>query len=204
MSSILNARPDGAAVATLLERMGEHVAAARDREARAQAAVTGLRSLPSVLGVGLVLEGGGRCWAGEGTESSPPPGAHRVGCSLQVDGRASGELTLWCRGTELEPVVGLVLRSAAPWLALVLGPPQARGAYREELRERLTRAQGVWRLTQRQVQVLSFVARGDANKEIAATLRCAERTVEIHVTELLKKSGSSGRAMLTARFWSEL
>jgi DNA-binding NarL/FixJ family response regulator len=127
-----------------------------------------------------------------------------VGCSLQLEGRASGELTVWCRPPEAEPVVGLVLRAVASWLAVALAPPPSRGDAREEHRARLARAQAAWRLTQRQAQVLAFVVRGDANKEIAAALKCAERTVEIHVTELLRKSGSSGRAMLAARFWSEL
>ncbi|MEN9797264.1 MAG: hypothetical protein RL653_960 [Pseudomonadota bacterium] len=204
MSSILHARSDESAVATLLERMGANVSAAQDREARAQAAVEVLLPLPGVLAVGLVLPGGGGQWTGEGSADAPPAGAHRVGCSLQVEGRAAGELTLWCRGPGLDPLVGLVLRAAAPWLGLVLEQPRARGGDREEIRQRLARAQATWRLTQRQVEVLSFVARGDANKQIAATLRCAERTVEIHVTELLRKSGSSGRAMLAARFWSEL
>jgi DNA-binding NarL/FixJ family response regulator len=60
-----------------------------------------------------------------------------------------------------------------------------------------------WALTSRQVEVLSLLARGLANKSIAAALGCAEVTVELHVTALLHKFGVDCRAALVARFWTE-
>jgi DNA-binding NarL/FixJ family response regulator len=59
-----------------------------------------------------------------------------------------------------------------------------------------------WALTPRQREVLEMLARGASNREIAARIRCAERTVELHVTALLRKSGCDSRARLVAEFWT--
>jgi DNA-binding NarL/FixJ family response regulator len=61
-----------------------------------------------------------------------------------------------------------------------------------------------WGLSARQTQVLSLLARGSANKTIAATLGCTEATIEIHVTAILRKVDADNRAELVARFWTEL
>jgi DNA-binding CsgD family transcriptional regulator len=58
-------------------------------------------------------------------------------------------------------------------------------------------------LTERQTGVLSEVIRGRSNKEVATALGCSERTVEVHVGLLMKKSGFTSRAELIARFWSQ-
>jgi DNA-binding NarL/FixJ family response regulator len=56
-------------------------------------------------------------------------------------------------------------------------------------------------LSDREVAVLQHIARGAANKEIAAELRIAEGTVKNHVTSILDKLGVSDRtqAALKAR-----
>jgi DNA-binding CsgD family transcriptional regulator/PAS domain-containing protein len=69
---------------------------------------------------------------------------------------------------------------------------------------RLAMAAARWELSRRQVEVLSCLARGMANKSIAEVLGCAPSTVEVHVSQLLERSGSESRAQLVARFWSEL
>lgn len=48
-------------------------------------------------------------------------------------------------------------------------------------------------LTEREVQVLSFVARGMANKDIAHRLGTASGTVKMHVQNILSKLGASDR-----------
>jgi DNA-binding CsgD family transcriptional regulator len=60
-------------------------------------------------------------------------------------------------------------------------------------------AQAKWRLSVRQTRVLELVTNGASNKEIAATLACAEATVENHVTELFRRSGARSRAGLVGR-----
>lgn len=54
-------------------------------------------------------------------------------------------------------------------------------------------------LTPRETEVAALVLRGISNKCIAARLGCAQRTVEIHVSRLLAKSGTDSRAEFTAR-----
>lgn len=60
-----------------------------------------------------------------------------------------------------------------------------------------------WGLTPRERDVLVHLTAGLQNKDIAAQLGCAPRTVEIHVTHILRKSGTSGRTELVARVLGE-
>jgi len=52
------------------------------------------------------------------------------------------------------------------------------------------------RLTTQECRVLELLRRGDANKEIAHELQCSVRTVEFHVSNLMRKSGESSRLKL--------
>lgn len=75
---------------------------------------------------------------------------------------------------------------------------RGRGA---ERRQRLARAAAAWELTPRQAEVLAHIADGASNLEIAQALGCALRTVEIHVSAVLAKSGCERRAEVAARLW---
>jgi DNA-binding CsgD family transcriptional regulator len=57
----------------------------------------------------------------------------------------------------------------------------------------------VYGLTPRERAVLEQLARGLANKEIAATLRCTVKTIEAHVTSMLRKMRAESRAEILAR-----
>jgi DNA-binding CsgD family transcriptional regulator len=57
-------------------------------------------------------------------------------------------------------------------------------------------------LTPRESQVLARLVQGDSNPAIAASLACTVRTVEFHVTNLLKKTGHVSRAALSAAVWA--
>lgn len=48
-------------------------------------------------------------------------------------------------------------------------------------------------LTKRELQVLQWLASGITTKEIATNLQIAERTVEFHITNILRKLGTKGR-----------
>lgn len=63
---------------------------------------------------------------------------------------------------------------------------------------RALRAAEQWELTARQTDVLVHLARACSNKEIAARLQCAERTVEVHVSAILQRSGCDSRAAVIA------
>jgi DNA-binding CsgD family transcriptional regulator len=53
-----------------------------------------------------------------------------------------------------------------------------------------------WRITVREQQILSQICVGSSNKEIALALGCALKTVECHVTSLLRKVGVESRLQL--------
>ena len=52
--------------------------------------------------------------------------------------------------------------------------------------------------------MLSGLARGLSNKALVEELGCSVKTVETHITELLKRSGADSRLALVATFWREL
>ena len=81
---------------------------------------------------------------------------------------------------------------------LAIGPPS-----RADRAPRAAALATRWGLTAAQRRVLEFVATGASNKAVAASLRCAEATIEFHVTALLAKAECESRAALVARFWSE-
>jgi DNA-binding CsgD family transcriptional regulator len=58
-----------------------------------------------------------------------------------------------------------------------------------------------WGLTPRQAQVLALLAEGKGNKTIAATLGCAESTVELHVTAILERAQVATRAEVIVAVW---
>lgn len=69
--------------------------------------------------------------------------------------------------------------------------------------QRLERVCSRHALTPRQTEVLRMLVRGASNRVIAATLDCAERTVEIHVTAILSKLGVESRAAALARVYAD-
>jgi DNA-binding NarL/FixJ family response regulator len=53
--------------------------------------------------------------------------------------------------------------------------------------------QSIERLTKREQEVLALLARGDTNRQIADALSIAEKTVSVHVSNLLSKLGLASR-----------
>jgi DNA-binding NarL/FixJ family response regulator len=54
-------------------------------------------------------------------------------------------------------------------------------------------------LTERESEVAERIACGMANKEISAALGCSLKTVEFHVTNVLRKAGVSSRLELVCK-----
>jgi DNA-binding CsgD family transcriptional regulator len=79
------------------------------------------------------------------------------------------------------------------WQQARAGPAVPDEAFEEQL-GRMDR----FGVTRRERQVATLVARGLSNKEVAAELGCTVRTIEVHVTRLLRKSGMSSRSRLIA------
>ena len=70
----------------------------------------------------------------------------------------------------------------------------ALGKWLQRHRGRTRLAEGDHGLTQRQRQILTLIAAGRTDKEIARTIGIAETTVHKHVSRLLKRTGASNRA----------
>lgn len=73
---------------------------------------------------------------------------------------------------------------------------------KSDLSQHVAAAAERWTLTPRQREVLQLLVRGSTNKEIAVALGCQEGTVEVHVSQTLRKSKASNRAELVSRVLS--
>ena len=115
--------------------------------------------------------------------------------------------TVYVRGMLAMGVLGYVLKDEAPetvvtavravadgqtWLSPAI---QARVAAR-----RVTRGKADV-LTERELEVVRLLADGRTNKEIARRLDVTEKTVEFHVSKVLKKLGATSR--LEAAVWAK-
>lgn len=58
-----------------------------------------------------------------------------------------------------------------------------------------------WQLTPRESQVLALLVKGRTNKEIAAALGGSVRTIELHVSRVIAKSGCGSRSQVVAEYW---
>ena len=83
-------------------------------------------------------------------------------------------------------------------------PPHAFVVQRKSptLRQRAALFGRRYGLSPRQVEVLVGLVEGRTNKEIAAALDIQEKTVELHVTAILRKTGAEKRSELITAFWA--
>jgi DNA-binding NarL/FixJ family response regulator len=61
-----------------------------------------------------------------------------------------------------------------------------------------------WKLTGQEAKVFANLVTGDSNRQIAAKIGCAERTVELHVTHILQRLDVESRNAAIAKFWTQL
>ncbi len=66
---------------------------------------------------------------------------------------------------------------------------------------RLSQVGAAWGLTLREQQVLGLLLRGLGNDDIARELSCAVRTIEVHMTHVMKKAGVESRLALVVAVW---
>ncbi len=71
--------------------------------------------------------------------------------------------------------------------------PAIAGKVLDRFAELSRQAQGVEALSERELEVLKLVAKGAANKEIAAELTITESTVKTHIQTIFQKLGVSDR-----------
>jgi non-specific serine/threonine protein kinase len=74
----------------------------------------------------------------------------------------------------------------------------ARRALEELTQASATAAPGSSMFTRREHEVVGLLARGATNRQIAEALVVAERTAEMHVSNILAKLGLTGRAQVAA------
>lgn len=95
-----------------------------------------------------------------------------------------------------------------PWTILrVDTPPESSPEYllvrsssgEALLREHVRVASERWSLTRRQIEVLGMLVEGHTNYAIMTALAISLRTVEVHVTALLRKADCVSRSALAAR-----
>lgn len=91
---------------------------------------------------------------------------------------------------------------AAPWKVLHAEDGVSVATLETQTRSDPRHIEPQWLLTPRERQTLELILEGLSNRTIAGALDCSERTVEVHVSRLLAKSGSVSRAQLIARFVS--
>lgn len=94
--------------------------------------------------------------------------------------------------------VGATQPRAGPWKVV----PASGGVSVAMLEAAQGQVEPQWLLTPRERQTLELILEGLSNRTIAGMLDCSERTVEVHVSRLLAKSGSVSRAQLISRFVS--
>jgi RNA polymerase sigma factor (sigma-70 family) len=189
--------------------MARELAQYPNRETLSEAVVTLLRFQFGCSWVELWASGPDARMQLMGVSGQRSPGEQRR-FVLEVAGHTVGRLEVELPRGSGQRGVDEVLSELAPWIAIALETARAvrsdpqKQVEESELARRLRRAREIGQLTPRQLEVLELVARGKTNKEIAAVLGRSEGTVEVHVTNLLRKYGASNRAGLVAMFWGEL
>jgi DNA-binding CsgD family transcriptional regulator len=84
------------------------------------------------------------------------------------------------------PPLFLAMRSATPTRAL---------------EARLAEARTRWGLTPRHVSLVRLLARGDPNKDVATKLGLSVGTVEVYISEILRRAKVESRLQLVAKLW---
>jgi DNA-binding CsgD family transcriptional regulator len=75
------------------------------------------------------------------------------------------------------------------------------GTHDDRVRFGIERARECWNLTAREAEVLAHIAGGHSNRDISEKLGAARRTVEAHVSSLLRKAYADTRSQLVIDLW---
>jgi len=150
------------------------------------------------VGLWKLPKGGGE---GKLLYTTSSPGTEEEGGAkrcfvLEIRGRALGRLEV---GMPAGASLPDLFEDLLLWFAMAL---DATHDPAEELEHRIASAATRWGLTPRQTEVTGQLARGLCNKDIARNLSLQDGTVEIHVSQILRKAGVESRATLIAAIWS--
>jgi DNA-binding CsgD family transcriptional regulator len=162
------------------------------------------------LGVREVLDDILRLHAGALAEADTQTRAAALeGALAAAEGSLFGLAALWIRLDLGREPAAAGQDGAAAELERVAAVASERGAATVlELAEQALRARGVrtWRrgaaakqLSEREQEIVRLIAAGASNPEIAQQLFLSRKTIERHVSNVLKKAGARNRAELAAR-----
>ena len=129
----------------------------------------------------------------------------RRGLSTKVLALSSYSDDHYVRGMLEAGAVGYLLKSEAPEVivAAVRAAVEGESYFSPPVVEKVAawaRGERPGGLTERELEVLRLVAEGLSNKEIAQGLQMTRRTVEFHVSNILKKLGVTSR--VEAAMWA--
>lgn len=195
--------PRGPLTAETAAAVGRELMQVRDPETVRDAVVTVLRhALPRASSAALWAwddaTGEARLLWSCGHPTDRP--AHCV--VLEAGGRTVARVEVDALPQPEREGVLAALEALAPWFGAALagshGSRPSEPSAEPGGGGRVVRAAAAWRLTPRQGEVLEGVLAGLTNKEIASRIRCAEATVEVHMTALFRKSGATTRAGLVS------
>jgi NarL family two-component system response regulator YdfI len=117
---------------------------------------------------------------------------------LMLRGLRAGALGYLLKDTDRQTLLDTI-RAAARGETLLKPEIIARLlAYTQASSTPSVESQSALDLTERECEVLTAVARGERNKEIAARLGITERTVKVHLTSIYNKFGVASRAAAIA------
>ena len=109
------------------------------------------------------------------------------------------------RNSATEELIGTIRRASRgeyPINETVMSRPQVAGRVLEQFQDTSsiakTIAEVVAPLTNRETQILSYIAEGNTNKQIAHTLGISEQTIKSHVSAILRKLNANDRAHAVA------
>jgi NarL family two-component system response regulator LiaR len=91
------------------------------------------------------------------------------------------------------------LLSQVPLGEVVLTPSLASRILVKVTRNGRSKAASATMLSERELEVLNFVARGSSNQEIAEALFISVNTVKVHIRNILQKLNVGNRTEATAR-----
>jgi NarL family two-component system response regulator LiaR len=168
------------------------------------AVITAAEQLPDVVLLDLVMPGGGGVAALPGLLALSPAPRVVVLTSFGADDQALAAVRAGASGwlgkdvppAELESAIRTVARGGS-----VLDPAMASRVLAEVANPTGTAA-GLDQLTAREREVLALLGRGLSNRDLAAALFVAEKTVKTHVSSILSKLHLSDRtqaALLAVR-----
>ena len=114
----------------------------------------------------------------------------RIGAAAYLDKKANT--------TELETIIRRVARGEYPINECLLATPTVAEHVLKQFQEMISTGLSVESitasLTNRETQILNYVAEGNSNKKIAQILNISEQTIKNHVSSILRKLNANDRA----------